>query len=277
MFSVRSVGIPETKVTMNHFLRLATIAYLLLAVTGSALAFTADGCGAGSCASCHSLDQKEASKILGELVDKVNKVEFAEIPGMWLVEVEKGPNKVPVYIDFSKKYVFSGSVIRLADRGDLTQERHARMNRIDMARIPVDDALLLGSKSAKFKVVVFTDPECPFCKQLHEELKKVVQLDPSIAFLIKLYPLQMHPNAYGKAKSIVCARSLTLLEASFAGKPLPPPTCATEVVDQTLALAPTLGIQSTPTLVLPNGLVLPGYKPADELLKRIRQELTASR
>jgi len=151
------------------------------------------------------------------------------------------------------------------------------MNKIDMARIPVDDALLLGSKSAKFKVVVFTDPECPFCKQLHDELKKVVQLDPSIAFLIKLYPLQMHPNAYGKAKSIVCARSLPLLEASFAGKPLPPPACDTKVVDQTLALAPTLGIQSTPTLVLPNGLVLPGYKPADELLKRIRQELTATR
>jgi thiol:disulfide interchange protein DsbC len=267
----------ETKVTMNRLVMIAVIAYLLLAVTGSALAFTADGCGAGSCASCHSLDQKEAARILGELVDKVNKVEFAEIPGMWLLEVEKGPNKLPVYIDFSKKYVISGSVIRLADRGDLTQERHARMNKIDMARIPVDDALILGSKSAKNKVVVFTDPECPFCKQLHEELKKVVRLDPNIAFLIKLYPLQMHPNAYGKAKSIVCARSLALLEASFAGKPLPPPACDTKVVDQTLALAPTLGIQSTPTLVLPNGLVLPGFKPADELLKRIRQELTATR
>ena len=262
---------------MNRLVMLVISAHLLLAGVLPAGAFTADGCGVGSCASCHSLDQKEAAKILGELVDKVNKVEFAEIPGMWLVEVEKGQNKLPVYVDFSKKYVFSGSVIRLADRGDLTQERHARMNKVDMARIPTNDALVLGSKSAKIKVVVFTDPECPFCKQLHDELKKVVQLDPDIAFLIKLYPLQMHPNAYGKAKRIVCARSLTLLEASFAGKPLPPPTCETKVVDQTLALAPTLGIQSTPTLVLPNGLVLPGYKPADELLKRIRQELAATR
>ena len=262
---------------MNKLTIIAVTMFLLLAGAMPALAFTADGCGAGSCASCHSLDQKEAVAILGGLVDKVNKVEMAEVPGMWLVEVEKGPNKLPVYVDFSKKYVLSGSVIRLADRGDVTMEKHARMNRIDMSRIPLDDALLLGSKTAKIKVVVFTDPECPFCKKLHDELKVVVRREPDIAFLIKLYPLKMHPNAYGKAKSIVCARSLELLELSLAGKPVPPPTCNTKVVDQTLALAPDLGIQSTPTLVLPNGLVMPGYKTADDLVKRIREELRATR
>lgn len=262
---------------MKKLLVFAVAACLLLAANGAVLAFTADGCGVGACASCHSLDQKEAGKILGGLVDKVNKVEFAEIPGMWLVEVEKGPNKLPVYIDFSKKYVLSGSVIRLADKGDVTQERFARMNKVDVGRIPLGDALLLGKPGARTKVIVFTDPECPFCKQLHLELKEVVRRDPDIAFLIKLYPLQMHPNAYGTAKSIVCARSLEFLELSFAGKPVPPATCTTKVVDQTLALAPELGIQSTPTLVLPNGLVLPGYKSADELLKRIREEAVAAR
>lgn len=262
---------------MNKLMKIAVVSTLLLLVAGSALAFTADGCGAGTCASCHSLDPKEAGKILGSLVDKVNKVEFAEVPGMWLVEVEKGPNKLPVYIDFSKKYVLSGSVIRLADQGDVTQERFARMNKVDPGRIPLGDALLLGKASAKTKVIVFTDPECPFCKKLHEELKTVVRRDPDIAFLIKLYPLKMHPNAYGTSKSIVCARSLEFLELSFAGRPVPPATCETKVVDQTLALAPELGIQSTPTLVLPNGLVLPGYKSADELIKRIRQEVLATR
>ncbi len=242
-----------------------------------ALAFTKDGCGTGTCAGCHSLDAGEASKILGGLVDRVNKVEFAEVPGMWLVEVEKGTNKLPIYIDFSKKYVLSGSVIRLADRGDVTQERHARMNKVDMKRIPLDDALLLGSKTAKIKVVVFTDPECPYCKQLHGELKDVVRRDPEIAFLIKMFPLKMHPNAYTTAKSIVCARSMEFLELSFSGKPVPPPLCNTKVVDQTLALVNDLGIQSTPTLVLPNGLVMPGFKPADELLKRIREEVATAR
>ncbi|MFA4919149.1 MAG: hypothetical protein WC581_07855 [Thermodesulfovibrionales bacterium] len=39
-----------------------------------------------------------------------------------------------------------------------------------------------------------------------------------IAFYIKLYPLPMHKDAYGKAKTIVCEKSLALLENAFAKK-----------------------------------------------------------
>ena len=77
----------------------------------------------------------------------------------------------------------------------------------------------------------------------------------------------MHPNAYTISKSIVCNRSLAMLEESFAGKTLPPPLCETKAVDDTLALVEKLGINSTPTLVLPDGRVMPGYKKADDLLK----------
>ena len=115
-------------------------------------------------------------------------------------------------------------------------------------------------------MIVFTDPECPYCKKLHSELKEVVRRDPDIAFLIKLFPLKMHPNAYGTSKSIVCSKSMEFLEASFAGKPVPPANCDTSVVDQTLALVGDLGIRSTPTLVFPDGLVVPGYKKAEALL-----------
>ena len=76
----------------------------------------------------------------------------------------------------------------------------------------------------------------------------------------------MHPNAYGTSKSIVCSKSMEFLEASFAGKPVPPASCDASVVDQTLALVGDLGIRSTPTLVLPDGLVVPGYKKAEALL-----------
>jgi thiol:disulfide interchange protein DsbC len=143
------------------------------------------------------------------------------------------------------------------------------MNKVDVSKIPLADALLLGKPSARTKVIVFTDPECPYCKKLHEELKDVVRRDPEIAFLIKLYPLKMHPNAYEISRSIVCNNSMELLEISFAGKPVPPANCDTAAVDQTLALAADLGISSTPTLVLPDGQVVPGYKTAEALLTLI--------
>ena len=61
-----------------------------------------------------------------------------------------------------------------------------------------------------------------------------------------------------------------MLESSFAGQPVPPATCDTKAGDETLALGPQLVLTSTPTLVLPDGLVLPGYKKADVLLKLLK-------
>lgn len=234
-------------------------------------AMSPDGCGTSTCGDCHYLGKAEASKLLAGIVDQVIDVKPSEVPGMWMVEVEKDRRRLPIYVDYSKNYLVSGNVIRLADKSNVTQEQHARMNRVDISRIPLEDALLVGKANAKTKVIVFTDPECPYCKKLHTELLEVVRLDPGIAFLIKLFPLAMHPNAYDISRSIVCNNSLEMLEASFAGKPVPPPLCDTRVVDQTIALVADLGIRSTPTLVMPDGLVVPGYKPANELLGMIRQ------
>jgi thiol:disulfide interchange protein DsbC len=254
-------------------MRLLLILVALLFSAQNVFAMTADGCGAGTCNDCHSITKEETAQLLGSMVDRVNSVEFSEVPGMWVAEVEKGDKKLPVYIDFSKQYLVSGNVIRLDDKENLTRQRSAQMNKVDFSRIPLDDALLLGKPSAKTKVVVFTDPECPYCKKLHDELKEVVRIDPNIAFLIKLFPLKMHPNAYGISKSIVCHDSMELLELSFAGKPVPPATCDTKVVDQTLALGPELGVRSTPTLIMPDGLVVPGYKKAAALLAMIGENV----
>lgn len=242
---------------------------LLLSVSlaAPAYAFSPDAGGGKKCADCHKLSVPEAGELLKGAVDRVRRVESSEVPGQWMVEVEKGGKRLPVYIDFSKKYVFTGNVIRLKDHQNITSRRMAELNKVDVSRIPLEDALLLGDPKAKTKVIVFTDPECPYCKRLHPEIKEVVKRDPSIAFLIKLYPLKMHPNAYGISKSIVCARSMELLEASFAGKPVPPATCETKAIDENIALARELGIQSTPTLILPSGMVLPGAKSADAILR----------
>lgn len=251
---------------------------LVLFIAQAGFGMSPEGCGAGACSDCHSITKEETAKLLGDLVDRVNSVEFAEIPGMWVAEVEKGNNKLPVYIDFSKQYLVAGNVIRLKDRTDVTQMRNAQKHKIDVNRIPLADALMVGKATAKTKVIVFTDPQCPFCKKLHSQLQEVVRRDPNIAFLIKLYPLtKIHPNAYGIAKSIVCNNSLALLEDSFAGRPVPPASCDTQVIDQNRALGAEIGITSTPTLILPDGLVVPGYKPANALLALIKENLVEAK
>ena len=84
-----------------------------------------------------------------------------------------------------------------------------------------------------------------------------------------MFPLQSHPEAYQKSKSILCEKSLSLLEDAFDKKPIPKPKCETAAVDESMKLAQKIGINSVPTLILPDGRMIPGYKDAKTLITLI--------
>ena len=104
------------------------------------------------------------------------------------------------------------------------------------------------------------------------ELKKLVALEPDLVVYIKLFPLKMHPHAYDKARVILGEKSLMLLEKSFAGEALPAPKArdAKKAVDDTMRFAESVGINATPTLVLPDGRILPGLQDAEAMRKLLQ-------
>jgi thiol:disulfide interchange protein DsbC len=90
---------------------------------------------------------------------KVMAVKPGPVEGLWEVDIESGGKKLAVYVDNSKKYLISGSIIDIKARRNLTQERLDEINKIDVSQIPLDDALVMGDKEAKYRVIVFDDPE----------------------------------------------------------------------------------------------------------------------
>ena len=255
-----------------RFIHLVAAGALFLAAASPAGAFGGggEGCGAGACAECHSMDRAEAEGLLKGLVDKVHGVDFSIVPGLWRVEVEGKGKRGAVYVDFSKEFVVSGRVMRLADWSDVSSGKAPKPRKADLTRISLDDTLLLGRPEAKTKAFVFTDPQCPYCGKLHHELQKVVAKDPDIAFHLILFPLKSHPDAYRISKSVMCTGDLGLLEAGFAGEKIPDPPCETGAIDRNMALAEAYGIRSTPTLVLSDGRILSGFKPAEKLMEILR-------
>lgn len=248
----------------------------LFFVASPALAFQTDGCGAGECRDCHTLDKKEVAVLLKDKVSEVVDVKLSQVPGLWDVEAIYQGRKIPLYIDFSKQYLISGNIVKLDSGESLTQKSFIEMNRVDVSRIPLEDAVIIGNPAAARKIIVFDDPECSYCRKIHPEMEKVVAQHDDIAFYIKMFPLAMHPAAYDKAKTIVCAkiessndRALTLLSDSLSGKNLPVPGCENDQVDKNIALAKELYINSTPTLIMPDGRVLSGYKVADEIVEAV--------
>lgn len=250
-------------------MKMFLLVFGLLFWSSSVHAFQKDGCGSGNCLDCHSLNREEAATILKGKVDKVLNVKLSEVPGLWAVETVFQGKSTPLYLDFSKKYIISGNVIRLQDGTSLTSQ--PPVNTVDISTIPLKDAVVLGDPNAPQKIIVFDDPECPFCQKLHTEMEKIIRTKKDIAFYIKMFPLQSHPNSYQKAKTIICTKSAKMLADSLAGQPLPPPVCETDQIEQNRKLAEELHINSTPTLIFPNGDVMPGFKTAEGILLILSQ------
>ncbi|MGZ8449745.1 MAG: DsbC family protein [Candidatus Deferrimicrobiaceae bacterium] len=253
---------------------LAVGAILLFTAPPPAPAYQKEAGPARECTECHTLTPAEAGKALGRFVDNVVGVVPGPFPGTWEVDVEKEGRTYPLYLDYSGKYLINGQVIRLSDMENLTGLRYIDLNRIDVSAIPLGDAVVIGNPEAKKKVIVFDDPDCPWCRKLHGEIKEVVAREPGVAFFVRVYSRNNNPASNRKARSIVCGKkdSAKLLEDAFAGKELPPGDCKTNAVEETATLARKLGIQGTPAMILPDGRLISGYLQADALLGLIRPE-----
>jgi len=237
------------------------LAFAVSSIGHRAEAFPANGSSA-KCIDCHILTKEEAAKLLkaDQFKAQIKEIRPSAIKGLWEVEIAQEDKVIIVYVDYARKHLVEGRFTELSQLGP---------KKIDLKKVSLDNAIIMGNPKAEKKVIVFDDPDCPYCAKLHEEIKKITAMRSDIAFYIKMYPLPMHPNAYDKSKAIVCQKSSKLLDDAFAGRKLPAADCETDEIDDNIKLAKELGINGTPAMILPDGRLVPGYAPAETLLPMI--------
>ncbi len=218
-------------------------------------------------AECPALEKKTVDVLVKKIIPDASAMDIKESPvkGVWKIDVEKSGQRRSIFLDCSGKYL----VQFLAVDAYLQQVQAQQPPRkVDLSKIPLDDAITVGAKTAAKKVIVFSDPDCPYCRQLHESIKKIIAKRPDIAFVEILYPLPMHKDAPKKVQSLLCSKSVELLDGAYSGKavPEPPANCTAEAMDRNSALARTLNFNGTPTLVRDDGTVLSGFLPEEQLL-----------
>lgn len=142
---------------------LFTVMFLLLLPASYSHGFTAKD---QDCSKCHTLNKDEALTLFKDLIPnaKILAVSTSPIAGMWEVDVDAGGRKMPMYVDFSKKHLFSGALIAISEKRNISQERMEELNKIvlsknDVSQIPLGDTIVVGNKNAKHKVIVFSDPD----------------------------------------------------------------------------------------------------------------------
>ena len=210
-----------------------------------------------------ALTKEEATTILKDYIKtefKILEIKDAPLEGFWEIACGMGQDRIILlYIDKNSRYIISGEVLDRQTKRNLTLDRLKDLRTVDPSTLNLENAISMGQ--GKRKLYVFTDPQCHFCSQLHEELKQIEDLQ---TFLF-LYPLS--PASFEKAKSIWCSKDRRkALEETYQGMELKTaPSCDTAAINKNIELGRRLLIDATPTLLFQNGKIREGYFPPDIL------------
>jgi thiol:disulfide interchange protein DsbC len=247
-------------------------------VASPSFAMAKDGCG-GACNVCHTLTVKDAGELLKNIGVTVKSVKEAPAKGLFELLVEKDNKQGIIFVDYGKKHLMQGMIVSLetmqpvsAHAQDLPQPK--QVTSVDVSKIPVDKAVIMGNPKGSKKIYIFTDPDCPYCRKGHLELKKLATISPDVAIYIMLYPLAMHPGAYDKSRTILETKSLELMDKAFDGQEVPKPTkdSSKAAIDEIIKFANANGISGTPTMVMPDGKIEVGMRDAETLQKMLEKK-----
>ena len=205
----------------------------------------------------------------------IRKALTQQFPGAQISSVKKTPysglfeaylDGQLLYVDAQAQYVFAGDVIDLKSRTNLTQARLSQLQAVKWDTLPLNNALKVVKGNGQRKLVVFSDPDCTFCRRFEAELAKV----DNITVYTFLYPVEgLHPKAVQTSKQIWCAPDRNKAWDDYIARNTVPNNdgkCANPV-DATIALGRKLKVSGTPTLIFANGQRVPGMVPAAQLEK----------
>ena len=178
-----------------------------------------------------------------------------------------GVFEVPVgsriaYVDATGQYFLFGHLFDMPNQRDLTAERIERTQRIDVTALPLNDALKEVRGKGTRTLIVFSDPDCPFCRKLDSELKAMTDLTLH-TFLMPLASL--HPQARAKAIGIWCSPDKLKAWQAVLRNETPKAKDCQHPIDRNVELGQRLGITGTPTLIAGDGRVLQGAVTRDQL------------
>ena len=193
------------------------------------------------------------------------KVEGVQPGPLGLFEVRyksQGGGMRIVYTDANATHIFVGKIYEAASERDLTEERMRKLNAIKFDALPLDQAVKIQRGSGKRVLAMFSDPHCPACRAFEQTLQQV----DDITIYVFMFPV-IRPELAEHSKSVWCSpdRAKAWLDVALRTKaPTAPASCANPI-DKNMQLGRTLGVNSTPTLILANGERITGALSKSDL------------
>ncbi|MEO0202892.1 MAG: thioredoxin fold domain-containing protein [candidate division WOR-3 bacterium] len=138
---------------------------------------------------------------------------------------------------------------------------------------------ILGTEKAPLKIVVFDDPDCPFCRRSMPLLKMLYEKNlEKVAIYIRWFPLDIHPDAKRKSTILACSKDyFKAKEALIKGENVKPdiPNCdGNKIVEEDLDYGMKIGVRGTPTFIMFSEKDTIGISGAPPDYETLRKTLT---
>ena len=195
---------------------------------------------------------------------KIEEVRPSAMAGLWEIRIG---NEIR-YTDAAGNYLIEGELIDLRTRRNLTEERVAKINKIDFAALPLKDAIVWKNGNGKRRIAVFADPNCGYCKRFEKTLQEVKDITV-YTFLIPI----LGGDSTEKSRAIWCAKDVTSTWTAWMVDAKPPAksaaACDDSAIERNLALARRYRVNGTPAVIFEDGNRAPGALTAEQLEKRL--------
>jgi thiol:disulfide interchange protein DsbC len=204
--------------------------------------------------------QKKYPKVQIESIAKT------PIPGLYEIYADGDI----LYVDEKANHlIVGGRIIDANRRTDLTAERLNVLSAVKFDQLPLDLAFKKVQGNGARKLAYFTDPNCPYCKQIEPTLNKL----ENVTIYVFLYPV-LGEDSYEKSKAVWCSKDRARAWDDLMLRDTSPRAASCDTpIEKILAFGRRKAITGTPTLFLANGERVRGAVP----LEQLRKLLDASR
>ena len=194
------------------------------------------------------------------------------IPGLY--EVILGTEIV--YITQDARYLIQGDVLDVATRANITEPRRDTIRAKAIDGIGEENMVVFAPKKVDHTITVFTDIDCGYCRKLHNEMASYQAEGIKVRYLF--FPRTgLNTPSFDKAVAVWCSddRNQALTDAKN-GKTIPMGKCDNPVSAH-YNMGGVVGVHGTPSIILEDGRMIPGYMPAARLVQVMNGKLAAVR
>jgi thiol:disulfide interchange protein DsbC len=191
---------------------------------------------------------------------RIDSISLSTIPGLF--EVVMGKNVA--YVEPSGRYALFGHIFDMQERRDLTADRKAALDKVDVKSFPTELAIRHVRGTGARVLYVFSDPQCGFCKALEQALAGV----DDITVYTFLTPI-LGPESKRLATAISCSTSPADAWSAWMLKgeqPVAATTTCSASADAIARLAQSLDVAATPTLISGDGRKSAGAMSGQQLV-----------